>query len=266
MNCHELQNDFVPYLLDELHASRVREIEDHLASPCDACRREMKSLRESVELVYELAPKDGVSEELVESVLTRVRETRSGMSPEDNVAGDHRLPNGLTSAPVEGTNRFKFGSGNRNRRNGWGGYHVVLAVASMAAGVFVAFGLSSAIQLSQQSERTAGVIKSVSPWTVRKPDDRVSLVSVDSASATEDYQGLALMDRVAGELHLFGYGLQSPKSNIKYRVQIRADNRVTTESVVVDGNGRFHLIIKAPVEKVQSVSVIGSDGRGEMAG
>ncbi len=56
MNCNEIQELLVEFILLDLNDSQAREVQAHLDSNCLVCGREYTEILEGAELVFEVSP------------------------------------------------------------------------------------------------------------------------------------------------------------------------------------------------------------------
>lgn len=249
MNCVDVQDSLVEYLLGELDLQRRTIVEQHLATGCIECRSELQALAESVDVLWQAVPNKPLSEELQQGILSRVR---AGA-----LADEQTQPVTMVSHPASKRSQLV-----RNP--------IVQALLAFAAGLLfmMFFQPSKKTEGEQQSSRrspaqTGSTINWASPRIPaslemsEKKYESTQLVSLRRKPDFSELRGYVLCDALTREIHIFCFGLQQPMPGTQYvlwlvgpGIEVRA-----AERLVVDSKGECKAALHWPAGDIHSVKI-----------
>lgn len=246
MNCTEIENELVAFVLDELNSADRASVERHLASGCSECILQLKEIRESVELLWQAVPNGSLTDDLQREILARALE----VAPEAEtirLASSNWASGNLVSA---------------EKQVSWFSYLPIQSLVAFAAGLMISVAFHSlasgpAEQLNTQAkrDRDSEVVSLASPKVASKLEmserkrESTHLVSLRKRADSSELRGYVLWDSLASEVHLYCFGLQQLKTGWQYSlwligpsVEVRAVERLD-----VDAHGNCQAVVHWPV-------------------
>lgn len=246
MNCTEIQNDLVAFVLDELNSAERANVERHLASGCSECILQLNEVRESVELLWQAVPSQSLNGDFQRDILARA----VAVAPEAE-----------TISLASGT----LASGNlpsAAKHVSWLAYLPIQSLVAFAAGllisiVFHLMANDSAEQHKAQAirDRDSNAVSLASPKVASKLEnserkqESTHLVSLRKRADSSELRGFVLWDSLASEVHLYCFGLQQLQAGWQYSlwligpsVEVRAVDRLE-----VDAHGNCKAVVHWPV-------------------
>lgn len=241
MNCTEIQNALVAFVLDELSSAERANVERHLASGCTECIMQLNEVRESVELLWQAVPSQSLTDDFQRDILARA----VAVAPE-----------------AEAVNLASGNLPSAAKHVSWLAYLPIQSLLAFAAGllisiVFHLMASDSAEQLKTQAIRDgdSNAVSLASPKVASKLEnserkqESTHLVSLRKRVDSSELRGFVLWDSLASEVHLYCFGLQQLQAGWQYSlwligpsVEVRAVDRLE-----VDAHGNCKAVVHWPV-------------------
>lgn len=250
MNCAELQNLLVQYLLNELSDEEHAAVESHLQNGCPACVQEIHELSESMHIVWSALP----DRPLPDSLRSHVLEVC--LNPNKPTSFKEARHSAVSSEPVK---------------------HPILwreALLALAAGILLmatwrivfpgtSFGKTSSATVVGRTQPLADQLRMQPPppASFSRAAEKINqplLVSLHSSSEVGDLKGQALWDRVNREIHFYCFGLTPTGPGKRYGLYLLSPNRAVQLSaeLQVDSRGECRAVVTCPTDDIQYIQIM----------
>lgn len=245
MNCDDVQELMVEYLLDELGDDAKFALSNHLQRGCSRC---LTCQRETVEGI--------------EGLLTAI--------PNDPISSQHRsaiLANATLAPPpllIQTVGSSNSGlDANINRYTG-----SLLYVLAFAAGIVLMAIVvpNHSIDLSDEKAAVQGNSPSnsfaVAPVTIPSDSEiaivkktKTLLVSMERSNKSSKIEGQIVWDTLNHEVHFFGSGVTSAPPGMRYVIWLTDQNNqpLATKELTLSENGRCKATIVSSIRDVRYV-------------
>ncbi len=247
MNCEQLQDQLVPYLLGELSSDEVLDIESHLSSDCVNCHRELEVIRDALGLVFAAVPEARMSPEQRHHI---ARQAVGKTSPDSrqtmNWSTTVETPGSLTYAIQPAT--------------------LLQSLLAIAAGFFLMLGWQAVTSSERPAEFSTGGhvfnLGSAERSSAAMSGDsdllpgshqHVRYVSLKSQPTQSAVHGYCLADTFSGQLHIIGNFDRDPPSNEHFRLTLVTATDVIEVPMAVDETGLFKKIIPLPDHVIREI-------------
>jgi hypothetical protein len=241
MNCRDIQNELVAFVLNELNLDDQANIERHLASGCSECNLQLTSIRESVELLWQAVPNRRLADDFQRDILARA------------VA---------VELPAETTKIATVNLDNADRKVWLLSKLPLQSLVAFAAGLLFSFVFNSMAgdranetAVDTNGNRASEVVSLASPQIpsnlemTERQHESAHLVSLRNRAGSRELRGFVLWDSLASEIHVYCFGLKQPQMGTQYSlwligpsVEIRAAERLD-----IDANGNCKAVVQWPV-------------------
>jgi anti-sigma-K factor RskA len=241
MNCGECQDLLVEHALGELDAAEAARIERHLESGCEACRRELDEIQESLGLVGasldEVAPPPAIKQQL----LARIAAER----PREDVDRSDAPASIPFVAP---------GSG----RSGW--MRAFAYAATLLIGFLVgALATRSATRdATNSADRSAQLAELLDSARKNFGSPQVRFAALYPAENENAVVGHMMWDAVGRNLHFFAFDVEPPAANHELAVWFITKDGTPRYGgeLEVSRNGECSAVFAAPEVKGPITQVV----------
>ena len=240
MNCTEIQNELVAFVLGDLNPTDRASVERHLAGGCNECLSQLKEIKESVELLWQSAPNERLTDDRQRQILARALE----VSP---AAETIRLASGDLTSAARKASRLS--------------YLPIQSLIAFAAGLLLSVAFHSmagnhAEQLTGEGMRDprSDVVSLASPKiaskleTTEQARESTHLVSLRKRAGSSELRGFVLWDSLSSEVHLYCFGLKQPETGSQYSLWLigPAVEVRTVDRLDVDAAGNCKAVVHWP--------------------
>ncbi len=240
MNCSEIQNELVAFVLGDLNPADRERVERHMTGGCSECILQLKKTREAVELLWRAVPGGKLAEDFQREILARAVATAPEAETTNIASGNlfstnHKLSL-LTRLPIQ-------------------------AVVAFAAGLLFSIAYHSMPGRHSEpsttealQDRASEVVSLASPKIASKLEmterkhESTHLVSLRNRAGSSELRGFVLWDSLASEVHLYCFGLKQPPTGSQYSlwligssIEVRAADRLD-----VDAYGNCQAVVHWP--------------------
>lgn len=249
MNCTDIQDELVAFVLSELNPIERANIERHLASGCCDCNLQLMAIRESVELLWQTVPNNKLTDDFQRQLVTRVLNSAAEVEVE-SVAAELNRTVGKSSLirtwPVQSLIAFAAG---------------LLIAASLDLGTSDRAGRSFIDASQSNSSETVSLASPQFPGKLElaeRQNESTHLVSLrKNAGASDELRGFVLWDSLASEIHLYCFGLNQPPKDSQYSLWLIGPSIAVraAERLDVDANGNCKAVFDWPDGEFHFVQV-----------
>lgn len=248
MNCDQVKDLLVEFLLNELNEETKSAINRHLRAGCQHCIAEEREIAEGMDNLLSIIPQDELSTEQRAAILA------SAINP--SVQIQHRS-NGTTTS--------------RSRLDSPVIVTIVPYALAFAAGVllmmsitsFKTVGETSRVDLKENSSSQSGafgVAPSTIPHDSEMSEEKYSkklLVSMKRTNVRSKMEGSILWDALSHEVHFFGSGIEQPPAEMQYVFWlVGEENRPLLAKVLsLDPTGKCKVTAANPFGKIRFVFI-----------
>lgn len=203
MNCIDIQDSLVEFLLNELDATERSLVQQHLSSGCRQCNAELHLLTESVELLWKTVPSPDLSVELQKQIVARALDDKPFDSGVEPTIAETRNPFRLalwvrSSAPQA---IFAFAAGILFMM-------MMTRITSPGKPMLEEDGRSHALMGSQQFPALLEISEKGHP--------SAHFVALRRQPESHERRGYLLWDKLNREIHLYCFGLERPREGKQY--------------------------------------------------
>ena len=247
MNCDDVQDLLVEYLLDELSEDNRSEITKHLQKGCIDCLALERELMGGADALWAAIPDEPVSPELRSRILTRATATNNLLNRTDSIS----------------ISRRSVGS---NSRAG-----VLPYVLAFAAGILLTawvvptrFVNSPVEKVAAMQVRSPSDSFAVNPATLPLDSDisavkqtKTFLVSMERSNKSSQIEGHVVWDPLNHEVHFFGSGAERTPPGMVYVIWLTDQYRLplATKELTLDENGRCKATLVSSIHDVRYVFI-----------
>ncbi len=248
MNCDQVRESLVEYLLDEVNADTKSAIYLHLRQGCPSCLSNEREIAAGIDVMFHALPDDALTLDQREAILAGATNPTTHLrihSDSSHSLATHAET--LTWTPV-----FQ---------------HLLV----FAAGLFLMLCVTSLTKVDHSKSAVAKGNSSltsdsfaVDPSTIPKGSELAEeryakslLVSMRRANVSSMIEGHILWDALNHEVHFFGSGIADPPSGMNYVLWIMdGDNHVlATHQLSVDSTGRCKATATSRMSNVRFVFI-----------
>lgn len=249
MNCAEIQNSLVEYLLNELSASEKATIEDHLASECAACQSELQELSESIGMLWKALPSHPLPTPQREQIVTAclAKPCHSKLTRNVVTSASSTQSKSLTSSWLE-------------------------PLLALVAGVLVMAALRVAFTKPTVSQTGVAIVapstqtNAGSFGTQQTPDSlemsaprykKTQFVSLHRSTKSHELSGQLLWDRLNREVHVYCFGLTQPQAGCQYTLWLVGPSKTVRilDELKIDPSGECSAVASWPIGNFQFIQV-----------
>ena len=252
MNCNQVNELLVEYLLNELNEETKSAIDRHLQNGCPQCIAEEREVLVGIDYLLSAIPYDDLSNEQRIAILasTKIpsRILLNGM--------DSYTVNALPESPV------------RLRPNS---FPIVAYFVAFAAGILLMMTISpihldrkASVKDSQVNSSSQASAFAVAPSTIPQDSEmsgekhsKKLLVSMRRADNRSKMEGRILWDALSNEVHFFGSGIERPQIGMQYVFWLIGDeNRPPlAKELKFDPSGKCKVTAANPFGKIRFVLI-----------
>ncbi len=228
MNCDQVKELLVEYLLSELPEEDRSSIELHLRGGCPDCTATEKELALGIDILFQAIPNDEIENSQRKSILA------FATSPcEESTLSRRTLPNPNSKSSIRPLQWFPY-------------------LLALAAGVLVMMTISSVRKKETRSGQSVqvNIAKSdtfeVDPINITHNSEmsdakyaKTRLVSMERTNNASRIEGRILWDALSHEVHFFGRGIPTPPKGMGYVLWLMGDDDKTlvSKELIVNSSG-----------------------------
>ena len=251
MSCADIQNSLVEYLLNELDDAEQTNVEQHLASDCEACHAELHRLSDSMDLLWQSVPNPPLPPLLREQVLAKCLNTPPSSCESKTSAVHTKLAN-KSPAIVLGEMLLAFAAG-------------VLLMTTLHLTI-KQFGDRSVT--SQQAAVKQNQVANASRFGTGdtpdalemsgKPYKQSHFITLHRQSKANELSGQLLWDKLNREIHVYCFGLSTPPAGKQYTLWMVGSQKTVriVDELKVDAAGECRTVAHWPDGEFQYVQVV----------
>ena len=248
MNCDQVKDSLVEYLLNELNYDSKTAVDRHLRQGCAGCLAMEREISEGLDALYSAIPEETLTLDQRSQIISGVnaQALRLNIRTDSTFTSDHVAAS-----------------------NAW--TSVLPYLLAFAAGILLMMTIA-AIRTPNESVRKDPTVNSsfpsstfaVGPTTIPKgsgmPEEKNAktlLVAMKRTNITSMIEGRILWDAFNHEVHFFGSGIASPPKGMHYVLWLMDENRqtVATNELTLDSTGRCKATAASASNKIRFVFI-----------
>ncbi len=248
MNCDQVRESLVEYLLDEVSAETKSAIDLHLRQGCPSCLSNSREIAEGIDVIFYALPDDALTIEQREAILAGAINPTTHL----RIHADNSPAVVIDAETPTWTRVFQ---------------HLLV----FAAGLFLMLYITSLKKVDNSKWAVAKGNSNltsdsfaVDPSTIPKGSEMAEeryakslLVSMNRANVSSMIEGHILWDALNHEVHFFGSGIAVPPSGMNYVLWLMdGENHVlANHQLSVDSTGRCRATATSHMSNVRFVYI-----------
>ena len=274
MNCEQIQEQLVPYVLGELNENENTIIQVHLESKCESCCAELNETYRATEIIFSAVTPEKISDSLQRSILkqasadsSEVKSKPSSLSRGingQNIESEKRKNQNQELEPYEANTAVSC-----HKKRGHFAHAIAFGV-STAAGFLLPFAIQNTvsgtkdleipmISSQQKSQQAIASQERLVPdlRALNEAGKRTHFVAARHSDSELDPSGIsanAVVDSIANQIHFYGTNFPAAPLNFEYVLWSRSLDdhvqRLIPLEIDNDGSCRVTTLLSAGVKNI----------------
>ena len=249
MNCKQVQDLLVEFLLNELNEETKSAIDGHLRAGCQHCIAEEREIAEGMDHLLSIVPQTELSTEQRSAILARAISPSMHMQlrPKRTFTSNSRLDSAVLVRIVPYALAFAAG------------VLLMMSISQLIKGGTPPQVVDLGVHSNFQSG-TFAVAPSIIPQDSEMSEEKYSkklLVSMKRTNVRSKKEGCILWDALSNEVHFFGRGIEQPPPGMQYVFWLVGEqNRpLLAKELSLDPTGKCNVTAANPFGKIRFVFI-----------